>query len=151
MKTLIGHSTFPKMTWKPGNNVLDFSTKVTLGHFDALQTNFIAPMTQGKTVELYIEADRMTGLLHGLLPVPYLRMHKVLKCHGTNITVKSKSPCRPWEAPTVASASTSPEMDELFQQLLGRRLQTTVGDQQHGYQMQCVVDKDNLDGPSVAV
>jgi len=147
MKTVIGHSTFPKMSWKRGDNMVDFTTAVTLAHTDSLQTDFIVPMTQGKTVKLYIDADVMTGRLLGVLPVPFLHMHKVLRCHATKMTVTHKNPC--YRGPLAKTTdSTSPETDDLFQQLLGRRLQTTVGDQQQGYQMQCVVDNDD---PSVVV
>merc|ERR1712232_571847 len=147
MKTLLGHSTFPKMTWKPGDNMVDFTAAVTLAHTDSLQKDFIAPMTEGKTVKLYIDAGDMTGRLLGVLPVPFLHMHKVLRCHATKMTVTHKNPC--YRGPLAKTTdSTSPETDDLFQQLLGRRLQTAVGDQQHGHQMQCVVDNDD---PSVVV
>merc|ERR1712110_165154 len=97
---------------------VDFTTAVTLAHTDSLQSDFIVPMTQGTTVKLYIDADVMTGRLLGVLPVPFLHMHKVLRCHATKMTVTHKNPC--YRGPLAKTTdSTSPETDDLFQQLLG--------------------------------
>jgi len=152
LKVGFGSSTFPKMTLKHGTNNLDFTTGVALSDVDALLNHFILPMfTEGKKVKLFIDVSDVTvHILGGLATVPKLHMHKVLTCHGANTTAPKEVPDK-YCHPKMTMDLQSPQMNQPLQQMLGRRLQSNVGGQFTGYQMQCVAAERDSSDPSVVV
>jgi hypothetical protein len=149
IKTRIGYATFPNMALKHGDNALDFSVGVELS--ESALTNFIVPMfTEGKTVKLYIDADKVTLRVVHYMKVPGLHLHKVLVCHGTNMSAPKEIPAR-YCHPTTTMNEAPSQMDELFQQVMGRRLNVTPGDMHKGYEIQCVADKGDSSDQSVVV
>jgi hypothetical protein len=148
MKINLGKSTFPKMSLSAGSNNVDFTVAVDIADSTVLLQNFLLPMfMEGKEVKLYLDVPKMSLKVFGLLPVPMLHMHKVLKCHGSKTVEPKEVPesiCHPTAA--MDSAFQEGESEDETQdvaQLISRRLQLSAEIQSKfkGYVMICVDDK----------
>jgi len=84
MKTKFAEATFPQMALKHGSNAVDFKMPVKVVDEDIMLKHFAGPTFSsgdGEQVQLFVDVDKLTMHVFGVIPLPGKKMHKVLACN----------------------------------------------------------------------
>lgn len=136
-KYSLGSTAFPEMTWKRGDNAVDFDVRASLDDPSTLISTIINPMfVDGKNLELLVDVDNVTVHVLGLT-IPKLKLHKVLSCRALNISTSPGKLCSPtttsWLEQVASEASENSLAEDLVEEMMSRRLQSNA----KSYIMEC--------------